>query len=128
MINFNCILNTCGDGYWSNKAKPVQVTGIAVPYINEDEDFGELHVYFDDGFSGSWDVSVDGLIYTDSQFLEELRSKLTEAGLDGSDVDYSEQGMQGDNYVSLDVGADFLKSYKDIAIEEYMSTHEACNG
>jgi hypothetical protein len=30
----------------------------------------------------------------------------------GDDVDYSEQGMQGDNYVSFDVGAKFLKSWK----------------
>jgi hypothetical protein len=27
------------------------------------------------------------------------------------DLCYSEQGMQGDNYVSLDVGAEFLDSW-----------------
>jgi hypothetical protein len=28
------------------------------------------------------------------------------------DLCYSEQGMQGDNYVSLDVGKDFLDSWR----------------
>lgn len=115
MIKFNCVLETAGDGYWSDVAKPVNVTGIEVSYINEDEDFGELVVYFDK----QWDTRKDGLIYTDSLFLDMLHTKLTEAGLDVSDVDYSEQGMQGDDYVSLDVGPAFLASFKEIALEQY---------
>ena len=123
MINFNCTLRTAGDGYWSNKARAVDVTRITVPYINEEGDFGELKVYFT---KDSWDVDNDGLIYTDSQFLDELRAKLNEAGLDGDDVDYSEQGMQGDNYVSLDVGEDFLQSFRNIAPVSYthLRAHE----
>jgi hypothetical protein len=35
---------------------------------------------------------------------------ITEQGL-VVDICYSEQGMQGDNYVSLDVGKDFLDSW-----------------
>jgi hypothetical protein len=31
----------------------------------------------------------------------------SDAALD--DIDYSEQGMQGDNYVSMDVGSDFIR-------------------
>ncbi len=120
MIKFNCVLETAGDGYWSDVAKKVNVTKINVPYIDEDETFGELCVYFDK----HWDTSKDGLIYTDGLFLELLRDKLTEAGLDGSDVDYSEQGMQGEDYVSLDVGESFLRSFKEIAIEEYTAALE----
>lgn len=120
MIKFNCVLETMGDGYWSDVAKSVNVTLIAVPYINEEEDFGELRVYFDKG----WDVRKDGLIYTDSLFLVMLREQLDNAGLVGSDVDYSEQGMQGNNYVSLDVGAMFLRSFKAIAVEQYTAALE----
>jgi hypothetical protein len=52
------------------------------------------------------------LIYTDRQFQNELRVFLNQHGLVGADVDYSEQGMQGDDYVSLDVGRKFLKSWE----------------
>jgi hypothetical protein len=76
-------------------------------YVSEEKDFGELCVYFD---TEDWDVNTDGLIYTDKQFLQELNAFLLQQGL--TEVGYSEQGMQGDNYVSLDVGAEFIKSFK----------------
>jgi hypothetical protein len=78
-------------------------------YVADEEDFGELCVYFN---TGHWDVNVDGLIYTDTLFLEQLREFLNKHGLAGSDVSYSEQGMQGDDYVSCDVGKAFLDSWK----------------
>lgn len=99
------IFSTVGDGYWSNVAKPVQITDMRLAYVNDDKDFGELRVYFNTKF---WDVNTDGLIYTDSNFIEELRDFLIAHDL-SDDVDYSEQGMQGDNYVSLDVGEGFIK-------------------
>jgi hypothetical protein len=104
----NDVLTTCGDGYWSDVSKSVQVTDIALSYINDESDFGELRVYFN---TDDWDVREDGLIYTDSMFMEELRVMLDGMGLAGVDVEYSEQGMQGDNYVSCDVGEAFIKSY-----------------
>lgn len=110
MIKFNCVLETAGDGYWSDVAKSVNVTKINVGYVNDEEDFGELCVYFDK----QWDVRKDGLIYTDSLFLVMLREKLNECGFAGADVDYSEQGMQGTNYVSLDVGKEFLDSWFNV--------------
>ena len=63
-------------------------------------------VYFN---TADWDVDKDGLIYTDTQFKQELNAFLAEQGL--GQADYSEQGMQGDNYVSCDVGKAFLKSW-----------------
>ena len=101
------ILSTCGDGYWSNVAKPVLVTDMQLGYVNDEGDFGELRVYFDTEF---WDVNVDGLIYTDSQFYADLQQLIKQQGL-VVDLCYSEQGMQGDNYVSLDVGKEFLDSW-----------------
>ena len=101
----NVILNTAGNGLWSNKAKAVRIVDMRLGYVNDERDFGELQVVFD---TATWDVSKDGLIYTDEQFLDELRDLLITHEL-SDDVEYSEQGMQGDNYVSLDVGEDFIK-------------------
>ena len=116
MIKFGCVLKTSGDGYWSNVAKEVRLIGIDLGYINEEEDFGELRVFFD---TKTWNTDTDGLIYTDRLFLDLLGGELLGAGLNSIDVSYSEQGMQGDTYVSLDVGPVFLKSFKEIAVEEY---------
>ena len=100
---------TAGNGYWSNVSKEVDIEDMRVSYCNEDKDFGELCVYFD---TSDWDVNKDGLIYTDKLFLEQLRDFLEEQGLAGFDVSYSEQGMQGDDYVSLDIGAVFIASWE----------------
>ena len=108
MINVNSRLSTNGHGYWSNVAKTVTVTGLDLAYENDEGDFGELHVYFD---TDTWNVDTDGLIYTDKQFISDLKTLLARLEL-GTDVSYSEQGMQGDNYVSLDVGSEFINSFK----------------
>ena len=112
MQQVNTILHTAGDGYWSNISKVVRITGIELGYVNEGADFGELCVYFD---TDTWDIDEDGLIYTDSQFLSELRSFLETQGYNAEDVDYSEQGMQSDEYVSLDVGESFISSFNVVA-------------
>jgi hypothetical protein len=97
------IFNTAGDGYWSRTAKSVEIVDMRLGYVSDEKDFGELCVYFN---TADWDVNKDGLIYTDSEFLHELNAFLVEQGL--SPVTYSEQGMQGDDYVSLDVEDEFL--------------------
>jgi hypothetical protein len=97
------IFNTAGDGYWSNTAKSVEIVDMRLGYVSDDKDFGELCVYFN---TADWDVNKLGLIYTDKEFLHELNVFLVEQGL--STVSYSEQGMQGDDYVSLDVEDEFL--------------------
>ncbi len=101
------IFHTAGDGYWSNVSKAVRVTDMKLGYVSDDGDFGELRVYFD---TDTWNVEQHGLIYTDSQFYKDLQVFVKEHGL-AVDLCYSEQGMQGDNYVSLDVGAEFLQSW-----------------
>ncbi len=101
------IFNTSGDGYWSTVAKAVEITDMQLGYVSDEGDFGELRVYFN---TATWDVNTDGLIYTDKQFKIDLMQFLTVHNL-VVDLCYSEQGMQGDNYVSLDVGKDFLDSW-----------------
>ena len=100
------IFNTAGDGYWSRAQKAVRIVDMRLGYVSDERDFGELCVYFN---TADWDVDKDGLIYTDTQFKQELNAFLAEQGL--GQADYSEQGMQGDNYVSCDVGKAFLKSW-----------------
>ena len=108
MLKVTVTLNTNGNGYWSNKAKAVDITRLMLAYTNDELDFGELRVYFN---TATWDTNTDGLIYTDKQFMTELKELLTAKGFDASDVSYSEQGMQGDTYVSCDVGECFINTF-----------------
>jgi hypothetical protein len=101
------VFSTAGDGLWSNVSKDVEVINMQLGYVSDEGDFGELCVFFD---TASWDVDVDGLIYTDSGFYADLQQYIKQQGL-VVDLCYSEQGMQGNNYVSLDVGQEFLDSW-----------------
>jgi len=111
MKNLQVYIPTDGMGYWSDQAKEVFVEKMDIAYLNDENDFGELRVFFD---TETWKTEKDGLIYTDKLFLIELRKYLISIGFCGDDVGYSEQGMQGDNYVSLDCGEKFIKSWLDI--------------
>jgi hypothetical protein len=108
MIDVNTVLHTCGDGYWSREARAVTIIGLNMGYEADDGKFGELCVYFD---TASWNVDELGLIYTDSQFEAELCEWLASIGFNASKVGYSEQGMQGIDYVSCDVGEEFIASW-----------------
>ena len=98
-------LHTAGDGYWSEKSRAVRITNLKLGHGST-----ELRVYFD---KNDWDINSDGLIYTDSLFVKELREWLTSIGYcaNKNTVFYSEQGMQGDNYVSLDIEGPFIESW-----------------
>lgn len=111
-LPFASVCATGGDGLWSRRRTDVRLERLEVPYVDDDGTFGELRVHFD---VGSWDVDEDGLIYTDRLFLRGLREGLRQHGFSAAsvaDVDYSEQGMQGDDYVSMDVGGKFLAEWR----------------
>jgi len=108
MYKVNATLNTNGKGYWSRTVAAVEITHLQLAYINDELDFGELRVYFN---TKTWDVNTQGLIYTDKQFMRELKELLVQKGFDTSDLSYSEQGMQGDAYVSCDVGECFINTF-----------------
>ena len=105
----NFVTKTNGNGYWSSKVKTVQINRVELAYVSDESDFGELRAYFD---PKEWDVDNDGLIYSDMgwkhTFLTCMEKHFGFSPDAILDVSYSEQGMQGDNYVSMDVGDQFI--------------------
>ena len=106
--NVNWQLHTNGKGLWSQFERTVTVMRVELAYCNDENDFGELRAYFD---TRTWDIDQHGLIYTDSRWISEFRALMRSLGFTSTacdDISYSEQGMQGDDYVSMDVGVEFL--------------------
>lgn len=111
-VNFTC--NTDGKGLWSREKKQVKVHKLDILFYHIDSRTGytgELAAYFN---KRTWQLSKHGLIYTDKLWIKEFRDNLKTLGFSEKavkDVDFSEQGMQGDNYVSMDVGKYFLNEW-----------------
>lgn len=98
-------------GLWSHVAAAVNITQLELSSVDGesllDSTFGELRVHFDN----SWNTHDDGLIYTDKTWIADFRKFLRKNGFTAraaEAVDYSEAGMQEDDYVSLDVGDPFI--------------------
>jgi hypothetical protein len=117
--NFKFIGKTNGKGWWSNELRRIACTSAELYLLDDSDDgklnfdFGELRVYFN---NKSWDIKTHGLIYTDPAWLKDLRAYLLSIGFTSAavkSVDYSEQGMQGNDYVSLDTGKSFNKIILD---------------
>lgn len=107
MIKFARTLHTDGTGYWSNHKTAVRTTALELRKLNQN--FGELRVHFD---TNTWSIRKFGLIYTDKLWLEELKAELAKLNIAVDDVDYSEQGMQATEYVSLDVKGKFIRDFE----------------
>lgn len=112
-MKLNAKLHTDGRGLWSPEARTVRVKDAEIYYAVPTGragrfSSGELRVYFN---RQDWNVNLHGLIYTDDTFLKELKAELARLGLPVRGVDYSEQGMQGADYVSLDVGPAFVEKF-----------------
>ena len=100
------------DGLWSGSDQPPHVTGKlvfrAVHFTATDgtpDRWLHARFYFDPTL---WDVDKHGLIYTDELFIEALHARLRAGGWTNPEhsINYSEAGMQGDNYVDFDVSTD----------------------
>jgi hypothetical protein len=114
-----------GRGLWSATEKFVTVNRVRVAYLDDDGDFGELRAYFD---PAEWDTDKDGLIYTDRAWMSSFLSCMATLGFSVqalADIDYSEAGMQGDNFVSMDVGGDFIRECE--ALYRFAVNKEAIN-
>lgn len=118
---FKAECHTDGKGFWSKVKKKVRLNKAEVFFYEEDfikfllrdnDAHAHLKVYFP---RTSWDYDKHGLIYTDRLFVRELRTAFKNYGLTfkPSELDYTEQGMQGDDYVSLYVYGKFLTSLAD---------------
>jgi hypothetical protein len=101
--------HTDGKGYWTTFEKAVTVLRVELADSYENGEYGELRAYFD---IRTWNCNESGLIYTDPRWIGEFRALMRSLGFTGracEDITYSEQGMQGDNFVSMDVGEDFMR-------------------
>lgn len=105
----NFVTKTSGRGYWSKAIKTVRINRVELAYVSDDGEFGELRAYFN---PREWNVDQDGLIYSDMgwkhTFLTCMENEFEFSPDAILDVSYSEQGMQGLNYVSMDVGEQFI--------------------
>lgn len=110
-MEINIVCYTDGSGYWSQVATAVTCVGIKLNYLSGDSKFAEVHVVFDES---TWNVDNYGLIYSDRKWLNELHSRLACFGFNCADLDYSEQGMQGKMFVSLDAGPKFINSWRRV--------------
>ena len=117
---------TNGKGYWSHEKRKVKIDSIEIESITDDNGdeiyVGDktrtpvmlyLRVFFN---RKNWNIEKHGFIYTDKQWISQLRKGLREIGVTATGLDYTEQGMQGDDYVSLCVWkqktiAAFIKAF-----------------
>lgn len=112
-ITVNKFFKVAGDGLWSNTAKDVFVTDIGMfVALDADEGDGDMYALTT---AETWNEEELGLIYTDSAFLECVRTELIKAGISieaAEAVEYSEQGMQDEGRVSMDAYdvADYVRT------------------
>ena len=120
------ITRTDGRGYWSTVArKSIRIDRVAIASVSDDGEYGELRAYFDES---EWNVESDGLIYSDQAWMKSFRSCMATLGFSVqalAAISYTEQGMQGTEYVSLDVGQDFL--LECTPLYRFIFTKEAVN-
>lgn len=107
------VASTNGKGLWSEDVRTTRVKRIEFIlqwagnlYSNAEYclEF-EVRGYFT---RRDWDTERYGLIYTDTGWIKEFREKFNKLKcvrgiVAPMSVDYTEQGMQGDNYVSMDL-------------------------
>ena len=120
------VTRTDGRGYWSTVArKSIRIDRVAIASVSDDGEYGELRAYFDES---EWNVESDGLIYSDQAWMKSFRSCMATLGFSVqalAAISYTEQGMQGTEYVSLDVGQDFL--LECTPLYRFIFTKEAVN-
>jgi hypothetical protein len=111
------VCKTHGNGYWSNEELKTTVKKInfEVAYFSEDSVTLYVEVFFS---QREWNIETDGLIYTDTNWIKDFSKnfvKLPEVKnlVKMKDIDYTEQGMQGDNYVSLSFSIKGEKNMKE---------------
>jgi hypothetical protein len=106
------VIGTCttnGGGRHTKHSKSMQILEIDISWLNDEGYAGELRAYFDETL---WDVNEFGFAYTDPAWLNDFKSLLYTLGVTKKalrHISYSEKGMQGPNYVSMDINGEFVK-------------------
>ena len=86
----NFKVKLAGDSIWGCMLKSVNVTDITVIYNVDDGEYYTTVNVTHDGGEGSWNM------YTDSGFEDAISKAL------GFSVSFTEQGMQEDNFASME--------------------------
>lgn len=113
---------TKGDSYWSHANETtVRISKIEMEvgeaYVDL-YDYGVfLPIYLKAFFpKKSWNTDKYGLIYTDTLWIENFRAafkvRFPAMAWMARKIDYTEEGMQGDNYVSLSVHLNTMTDIK----------------
>ncbi len=77
----------------SYKIKHIRVTNIGDPY-----DCASINIFLE-----GYHADQYGLIYTDKTFKNSVRILFSKIGINPEDIEYTEQTMQGQNFVSMRV-------------------------
>jgi hypothetical protein len=105
------LCSTNGKGLWSGHGRTTPIRKIEMEvgqsYLNLYRHQPVLPIYLKVYFpKKAWDIEKHGLIYTDDKWLadfrEQFKARFPHLGWLARHIDYTEQGMQGVNYVSLE--------------------------
>jgi hypothetical protein len=111
------ICKTIGDGYWSKRKVTLKHVKLRLDVMSFDYKLcGSLDVYFS---PKDW-PNTYGAIYTDTQWLKDLKKNLAQRGFSKKalkTLDYSEYGMQGNNKVNLDVDELFCIEFLRLSLD-----------
>jgi hypothetical protein len=113
------ICSTSG-GLWSSEKRNVGIKRIEICYTDEELEYGIIKTFFK---KSDWNPEKHGHIYTDRKWLADFRKLCNSIGLPGRDVEYTEWGLQGNDYVSLGVGKKFLKAWAKVTGQEVEADH-----
>lgn len=121
-MKVNIETNTNGKSKHTEEARLVIINKLTIGQNNQtyfpgDPFQGELRAHFEPhGFThGSWNVEGYGLIVNDRQWLKEFKAGLRALGLSVKavqNVKYNVVEVQGNDYVSLEVGQPFWASWQ----------------
>jgi hypothetical protein len=96
----NVEVQLAGDSIWDCELQAVTITGVHISEtFDEDEGDVSIHIgvtYEVDGEDGA-EVEGSWRLYTDNGFSDAVSELL------GTDVDFTEQGMQDDGYASMEL-------------------------
>jgi hypothetical protein len=111
-VKFSC--ETDGSGFWTRKTRVVPIAELELIAHSTDDHarYGEVRVHFDEG---AWNTNTDGLIFTDRNFINELKLELKKLGMPAAEyLSYGDKSEQGLTYVQLDCDTAFIAEFKKL--------------